>query len=147
MNESGMTGLEVSVYEQVGGDAAFRHLVDAFYARVEIDPLLKPMFSGDLEQSKHWQFLFLTQFFGGPPRYSAERGHPRLRLRHMPFTISQVVRDHWFAHICAAIDDAGIPEPASSIMRDYFERASTFMINAEAKADNIMQWQSEQSHE
>ncbi len=138
-----MTDLEVSVYDLVGGDEVFRRLVDEFYAHVGADPLLRPMFPDDLEAGKHWQFLFLTQFFGGPSRYSVERGHPRLRMRHMPFVIDQVVRDHWFAHMCASIDAVGIVEPARGIMRDYFERASTFMINAEPKADNIMQWQPE----
>lgn len=138
-----MSELEISVYELVGGDEVFRRIVDEFYARVEADPILRPMFPNDLESGKQWQFLFLTQFFGGPARYSAERGHPRLRMRHMPFAIDQNTRDQWFAHMCAAIDVVGIVEPARSIMRDYFERASTFMINAEPHAHNIMQWQSD----
>jgi hemoglobin len=120
---------ELSVYEFVGGDAAFQKLVDAFYARVEADPELRPLFPADLEAGKRWQFLFLTQFFGGPPRYSAERGHPRLRMRHMPFAINQRMRDLWLSHMLAAIDEAGIEEPARSTMRDYFERGSAFMIN------------------
>lgn len=142
-----MTDPEINIYELVGGDEVFQQLVDEFYARIQADPLLRPMFPDDLEAGKRWQFLFLTQFFGGPARYSAERGHPRLRMRHMPFIIDQTARDHWFAHIFAAIDAAGIREPARSIMQDYFERASAFMINAEPKANNIMQWQSERDHE
>jgi hemoglobin len=136
-----MTESEQSVYEMVGGDVTFRSLVDAFYRRVAADDVLRPMFPADLEPGKHWQYLFLAQFFGGPARYIEERGHPRLRLRHAPFVIDQQGRDHWFTHMCAAIDEVGIKEPARSIMRDYFERGATFMINAESSAPNLMQWQ------
>lgn len=137
-----MTDMEQSVYEMVGGEPTFRKLVDEFYARVEADQVLRPMFPADLEAGKHWQFLFLSQFFGGPAHYNQERGHPRLRMRHSPFPIDQQARDHWLTHMLAAIDVVGITEPARSVMRDYFERGSTFMINAESKAANLMQWQS-----
>jgi hemoglobin len=136
-----MAEQEQSVYEMVGGDETFKRLVDAFYRRVEADPVLRPMFPDDLEEGKHWQYLFLSQFFGGPARYVAERGHPRLRMRHAPFVIDQEGRDHWFQHMCDAIDEAGIQEPARGIMRDYFERAATFMINAESNSDNLMHFQ------
>ena len=72
-----------SIYERAGGDAPFRQLVDVFYRNVVADPLLRPMFPEDLEPGKEWQFLFITQYFGGPTRYIEQRGHPRLRLRHL----------------------------------------------------------------
>lgn len=118
-----------TIYEQVGGDATFQRLVDIFYARIERDPVLRPMFPADLEPGKQHQFLFLTQYFGGPPRYNVQRGHPRLRMRHAPFPIGQHERDAWLGHILAAIDEVGIPEPARSAMRTYFEHAATAMIN------------------
>lgn len=126
---------EQSIYEQVGGDETFQRLVDAFYARVERDPLLRPMFPADLEPGKQHQFLFLTQYFGGPPRYSVLRGHPRLRMRHVPFPIGPRERDAWLSHMLAAIDEVGIAEPARSAMRAYFEHASTAMINRVASGD------------
>ena len=118
-----------SVYELLGGDAPFRALVNAFYARIETDPLLRPMFPADLEESKRWQFLFLVQFFGGPRRYQKERGHPRLRMRHFPFHIDRRARDHWLRHMLDAIDEVGIQDPAREQMRHYFERSSAFLIN------------------
>ncbi len=118
-----------SVYDMLGSEEPFRKLVDSFYAKIEGDAVLRPMFPDNLEQSKRWQFLFLLQFFGGPKRYMQERGHPRLRMRHFPFPIDAQARDHWLQHMLAAIDDAGIPEPARSVMREYFERASAFLIN------------------
>ena len=117
------------IYEVVGGDETFQRLVDTFYARIEADPLLRPMFPADLEPGKHWQFLFLTQFFGGPTRYVEARGHARLRMRHFPFSIDRAAREAWFGHMLAAIDEVGITEPARSIMRDYFDKASEHMIN------------------
>ena len=119
----------ITIYEYVGGDETFQALVDVFYERIEQDDVLRPMFPDDMEDGKRWQFLFLTQYFGGPARYSEQRGHPRLRMRHMPYTIDVDARDRWLGHMLAAIDAVGIEEPARSNMRDYFERGSTFMIN------------------
>lgn len=120
-----------SIYELVGGDAPFRRLVDAFYARIEQDPLLRPMFPADLAPGKERQFLFITQSFGGPQRYSAQRGHPRLRARHLPFPIGQAERDAWVGHMLAALDEAGFTGEARQALAAYFERAATFLINAQ----------------
>lgn len=121
--------MQQTVYEMIGGEPVFKRLVDEFYARVEADPQLRPMFPDDLEPGKRWQFLFLMQFFGGPNRYAEERGHPRLRMRHMPFPIDEAARDRWLEHMLTAIDVVGIAEPARGIMREYFQRAATHMIN------------------
>jgi len=116
----------------VGGEPTFKRLVDIFYARVEADPVLRPLFPDDLAEGKRWQYLFLMQLFGGQGTYSALRGHPRLRLRHAPFVIDKEARDHWLEHMLAAVDEVGIAEPARTQMRDYFENASTHMINVES---------------
>jgi hemoglobin len=121
--------MEQTIYELVGGEPTFRHLVDDFYRRVERDPVLRAIFPEDLEAGKRWQFLFLSQFFGGPQQYAQERGHPRLRMRHDRFPIDHAIRDRWLGHMLAAIDEVGIEEPIRTIMRDYFERASEHMIN------------------
>jgi len=118
-----------TVYDQIGGDDTFRRLVDAFYRRVEQDPLLRPLFPDDMAPGKERQFLFLAQYWGGPPRYEALRGHPRLKMRHAPFVIGQPERDAWLGHMLAAIDEVGIAEPARAQMIEYFENGATFMIN------------------
>jgi len=118
-----------SVYELIGGEEPLRLVVESFYDKVERDQALRPMYPDDLAESKRRLFLFLVQFFGGPSRYSEERGHPRLRMRHFPFAIDRLARDHWLEHMNAAIDAAAIEEPARSMMRDYFERSSAFLIN------------------
>jgi hemoglobin len=119
----------MTIYEFVGGEPTFQWLVDEFYARVEADALLRPLFPADLEPGKRWQRLFLMQFFGGPQAYAEERGHPRLRMRHNPFPIDGEARAHWLQHMLDAIDVVGIEEPARAEMREYFVRASEHMIN------------------
>ena len=126
---------EFTLYKLVGGDETFQLLVDSFYDRIERDPLLRPMFPANLEPGKRRQFLFLTQFFGGPPRYNEERGHPRLRLRHGPFPIDEAARRRWLEHMLAAIDETGIDEPMRSVMRNYFDRASAMLVNRAGPVD------------
>jgi hemoglobin len=118
-----------SVYEQIG-EAAIERLIAAFYRRVKTDPVLRPLYpEHDLAGAERRLRLFVIQYFGGPPRYSAERGHPRLRMRHAPYAIGQAERDAWLSAMLAALEEAQIGEPAYSQMRQYFESASTFMIN------------------
>ena len=76
--------------------------------------------------------MFLAQYWGGPPEYSAEKGHPRLRMRHAPFTIGEEQRDAWLASMLAALDDTDAPEAAKTAMREYFAMAATAMINSGA---------------
>ena len=126
-----------TIYELAGGDAPFRKLIDAFYRRVEGEPLLRPMYPADLAASREHLFLFVSQYFGGPPRYNGLRGHPRLRVRHAPFTIGQAERDTWVRHMRAAIEEAGFAEPARAALIDYFERAATFLINNQMPEHSI----------
>jgi hemoglobin len=125
-----LLGSPRAVYEQVGGMETFRRLANAFYTRVEADAFLRPMFMRDMQEAREHLALFLGQFFGGPQTYSESRGHPRLRMRHLPFRIGQAERDAWLGHMLAAIDAIGIAEPARTTMRRYFEDTSTFLINA-----------------
>jgi len=108
-----------------------RRLVDAFYAGVEADPVLRPLYPAELDAPKEHLALFLAQYWGGPQVYSQQRGHPRLRMRHMPFVIGQRERDAWVTHMLAAVDAIGIENPARQEMRNYFRDAATFLINAE----------------
>lgn len=131
--------LQPSVHERLarstglgpeGADELFWRIARAFYGRVDGDPEFRPMFPASLEEPIRNQAEFLIQYFGGAPRYSDRKGHPRLRMRHMPFRIDRTARDRWLGHMLAAIDEVGIPEPERTEMRIYFERASDFLINA-----------------
>ncbi len=100
---------ETSVYEQVGGRAFFEGLVNRFYDIVKDDPILLPLYpeAPDLTGARHRLTLFLIQYWGGPATYSEERGHPRLRMRHLPFAIGVTERDHWLAAMGGALDEVG----------------------------------------
>lgn len=120
---------EQTVFDAVGGQPFFDGLVDRFYARVERDPVLRPIYPQDLAPGKRALGLFLAQYFGGPPAYSAEKGHPRLRMRHFPFAIDQAARDAWLAAMLDALSECAPPAEVADLMREYFEMASTAMVN------------------
>lgn len=69
------------------------------------------------------------QYWGGPRTYSAQRGHPRLRLRHMPFRIGPVERDAWLRHMRRAVDSLELTPEQDRTLWDYLERAAHFMMN------------------
>ena len=121
---------EATVFEVVGGQPFFDALVERFAARVETDPTLRPLYPDDLGPGMRALALFLAQYWGGPADYSAEKGHPRLRMRHAPFVIGGPQRDAWLAAMLAALDEADAPRAAVDMIRDYFEMASTAMINS-----------------
>lgn len=119
----------ITLYTRVGGIPYFKELVEKFYAKVEADPVLRPLYPEDLEPGKHNLAMFLVQLWGGPPYYALERGHPRLRMRHMPFAIGQPERDAWFTHMRDCVLESGVSEEDAALLLEHFEKASTFMIN------------------
>ncbi len=122
--------LNRTIYDLAGGEPVFRKLVSRFYARVAEDPVLRPVYpEEDLAGATERLTLFLIQYFGGPSTYSEQRGHPRLRMRHHPFAIGQAERDAWLAHMTAAVESIDLPPAVRKAMLDYFEMASTAMIN------------------
>jgi hemoglobin len=118
-----------TIYEAVGGEETFHRLVAAFYEGVAGDAVLRPLYPEDLAESREHLALFLAQYFGGPPRYSEKRGHPRLRMRHLPFAIGPRERDAWLTHMERAVDAVGIASPSREIMLDYFRDAANFLVN------------------
>ena len=124
-----------TVYAAVGGQRFFDDLVDRFYDAVESDPLLRPMYPGDLTPSRQRLAGFLAQYWGGPADYSAERGHPRLRMRHMPFAIGPAQRDAWMRHMVASLSVAQLPDGSpldpdiAQAMFAHFDNAATHLIN------------------
>jgi hemoglobin len=121
---------EDQVYARVG-EEGFARLVRAFYAQVPADDILGPMYPAhDLAGAEERLRDFLIGLFGGPPRYIEQRGHPRLRIRHMPFVINQAARDRWVQLMDRAFDEARIdPEPAA-VLREFLHGMATFMMNA-----------------
>jgi hemoglobin len=120
---------EEQVYERVG-EEGFARLVLAFYAQVPKDDILGPMYPpDDLEGAEQRLRDFLVGRFGGPPRYIEQRGHPRLRMRHMPFAIDQRARDRWMELMNRAIDEAELPPDVVPLMHEFLAQVATFMIN------------------
>jgi hemoglobin len=122
-----------NVYEAAGGGETFVLLVQRFYARVADDPRLRPLFPADLADATERLTLFLIQYWGGPSTYNERRGHPRLRMRHQPFAIGQAERDAWLGHMTAAVDSLELTPALRKALLDYFETASTAMINQPAQ--------------
>ncbi|MBL9118337.1 MAG: globin [Phycisphaerae bacterium] len=123
-----------SVFDRLGGPDPFWTVARAFYARIEADsdPTFRGMFPATFDEAVRNQAEFLIQYFGGPTTYSDRRGHPRLRLRHMPFSIDVAARNRWMEHMRAALIAAQIPSPEHEEMLAYFEHAATFLINRES---------------
>lgn len=96
MNTTNTNASNLSPYESIGGADTISRLVDAFYPRVIAHPDLAPIFPTDITPVRDKQYLFLTQFFGGPPLYTKQYGHPMLRARHMPHQITKNVRRHGY---------------------------------------------------
>jgi hemoglobin len=120
---------ETEVYAAIG-EAGFTRLVAAFYRQVPKDDILAPMYPAeDLEGAEQRLRDFLIYRFGGPPRYIEERGHPRLRMRHMPFAITQAARDRWVRLMDQALEEAVISPEAANVLRGFFGEMATFMMN------------------
>ncbi len=117
------------IYAKLGSDQPFYELVEAFYARVEEDPVLRPLYPDDLAPVKVHTALFLIQRFGGHTQYQAERGHPRLRMRHVPFQIGQAESDAWLRCMFEALDAVPAFAPFQAVLQQYFVDSAAFLIN------------------
>lgn len=114
------------------GEERLRAIVTAFYRRVRADDLIGPMYPADDWQGAEKRLAdFLIYRFGGPQTYVEERGHPRLRGRHMPFAIGEAERDRWLQLMDAAMAECAPPEDAVALMRPFFVQVADFMRNRE----------------
>ena len=121
---------EEDVYQSIG-EYGFHKLVAAFYRQIPEDDILGPMYPRhDLEGAEHRMRTFLIGRFGGPPTYIEERGHPRLRMRHLPFQINQAARDRWMLLMTNALDESQLPPEADAALRAFFDGMSSFMMNS-----------------
>ena len=117
------------VYARIG-EEGFARLVRAFYAQVPEDDILGPMYpAADLTGAEERLRDFLVGRFGGPPRYMEQRGHPRLRMRHMPFAIDVTARHRWVELMDRALVEAALPAEAVATLQPFFHHMASFMIN------------------
>lgn len=98
------TEKQITPYEQFGGHEFFTKLVARFYQGVRHDSVLSPMYPAhEMDEAERRLLMFMEQYWGGPQTYGEERGHPRLRMRHMEFAIDAEARDRWLTHMHDAI--------------------------------------------
>ena len=121
--------MDESFFQQIGGHDFFVQLVDGFYEGIEHDEVLRPMYPDDLTDSKHHLVMFLEQYWGGPRTYQAERGHPRLRMRHAPFPIDDDARDRWIAHMRESLSRIDVPEQLRDELWTYLVSAAHSLVN------------------
>jgi hemoglobin len=121
-----------SFYDQVGGHETFVRLVRRFYEGVAADPELRAMYpEEDLGPAEVRLRMFLEQYWGGPATYSEQRGHPRLRMRHVPYRITPRARDIWLAHMRDAVDSLDLDPEDDQRLWDYLNTAAHSLVNTE----------------
>ena len=119
-----------SFYAAVGGEETFRRLVDAFYAGVAADPVLRPLYpEEDLGPAAERLRMFLVQYWGGPTTYSQRRGHPRLRMRHAHFPIDSRARDAWLGRMRDALDSLDLAPAHERALWQYLTSAAESLRN------------------
>jgi hemoglobin len=120
-------------YEWIGGEQEVKALVERFYDLMDLEPkyeALRAAHGSELERARQNLFWFLCGWLGGPQHYTNRFGHPRLRMRHMPFKIGVLERDQWLACMDQAMGEVGIPEELRTRLRDSFFQTADWMRNA-----------------
>ncbi len=127
-----------SLYDAVGGEPVFRQLVADFYAGVAQDPVLRPLYPDDLGPAEDRLRMFLVQYWGGPTTYSEQRGHPRLRMRHVQWVVGPRERDAWLSVMGAALARLDVPDEARAAIWEHMERAAHSLVNAPPQEDSLL---------
>src|SRR5215207_5510423 len=127
-----MTAPSPTPYEQMGGDAGIRRLVDRFYDLMDTAPeaaTIRALHAASLKASREKLYLYLTGWTGGPQVYVERFGHPRLRMRHMPFSISERERDEWLWCMDQALDEHEMPGALREALREKLHALADHMRN------------------
>jgi hemoglobin len=121
-----------SPFDWIGGEAKVKALVDRFYDLMDLEPgyqELRAAHGTELERARQNLFWFLCGWLGGPQHYTDRFGHPRLRMRHMPFKIGVIERDQWLACMDQAMGEVGVPPELRARLRDSFFQTADWMRN------------------
>lgn len=120
-----------TIYERLG-DENLNMLVDKFYNKILADERIRHLFQTDIKEVKSKQFMFLSQFFGGPPRYTEVHGHPKLRMRHLPHKVTMDSAGAWLECMAEAISELPIDESFKEEIFMRFPHAARHMVNTES---------------
>lgn len=118
-----------SLYEAIGGDQGLRSLVEAFYPKVQVHPLLAPLFPEDITPVMEKQYMFLTQFFGGPLLYSETHGHPMMRARHLRFPVTPERAEAWLDCMRRALEETGLSKELQAVVLDRLSGPAHHFVN------------------
>lgn len=132
MNASEPETQPATPFEWIGGEARVQALVDRFYDLMDIEPAYRELrisHGTTLDDARQKLFWFLCGWLGGPSYYEDRFGHPRLRMRHMPFRIGIVERDQWLACMDQAMGETGVPEDLRARLRESFFKTADWMRN------------------
>ena len=118
-------------YGQIGGHETFKKMIHVFYEGIAADPVLRAMYhEEDLAPAERRMLMFMEQYWGGPRTYLEERGHPRLRMRHVPFAVTPEARDRWLAAMRKGVDAVELSPLHEATLWDYLERAAASLVNS-----------------
>jgi hemoglobin len=118
----------------IGGKTGLRALIDRFYDVMDASPeaaKIRAFHAKSLKQSREKLFMFLSGWSGGPQLYVEKFGHPRLRMRHMPFSIGTAERDQWLWCMNKALDESQIDPRVVALLKVRFAETADFMRNVE----------------
>lgn len=127
-----MGGVDAKPFEQLGGEAGVRALVDRFYDLMDLEPRfagIRALHPTQLDGSRDKLFWFLCGWLGGPSHYIDRFGHPMLRARHLPFAIGNAERDQWMDCMTQAMRECGVPEALAAHLRQAFQGTADWMRN------------------
>lgn len=120
-----------TLYEAIGGAPVLRRIVEAFYPKVQAHPLLGPLFPEDITPVMEKQFMFLSQFLGGPSLYSDAYGHPMMRARHLPFPITRERADAWLDCMRRALEEVGLEPELRQVMLGRLSGPAYHFVNTD----------------
>jgi hemoglobin len=139
MEEKPTTSVEETLYVKIGGENGVKTLVERFYQIMDTDPkarAVRAVHGPSLKEAQEKLYDFLSGWLGGPPLYLMKHGHPRMRMRHMPFPISSVERDEWLYCMQLAMDECGVGSVEQDAMRAGF-RALAFKIQNQGELSDF----------
>lgn len=120
--------MQISLYDKIGNDK-IRKLIHDLYRGVKNDELLNPMYKNDFNAAEELLYLFMVQYLGGPDLYNQQRGHPRLRKRHIVFPIDEKAKQHWLQNMKTAMKKSEIGSEEKDILWNYFQQTAEFFTN------------------